>query len=130
MATPGVVILEKRSWWEAALKRALADDPIQVRPCRLPIEVCGLLESMPGSVLVLPMELGAAECLRLIAKAIELPQPTAVVVLAPAALAELEWAARELGVVEFLPDTISGLRLGDLCRRLVARGVPLDLADH
>ena len=117
MFAPGVVIFEKTSRWEALLKRYFQGQGIQTRPCRLPADVLTALTAMPGSVAIVDLSAGSAAGLRLIAQ-IKLNWPDGtVLVIAPAALADLEWPAREFGAIAFLPDTISESDLGVLCSR-------------
>ena len=117
MFAPGVVIFEKTSRWEALLKRYFQGQGIQTRPCRLPADVLTALTAMPGSVAIVDLSAGSAAGLRLIAQ-IKLNWPDGtVIVIAPAALADLEWPAREFGAIAFLPDTISESDLGVLCSR-------------
>lgn len=130
MFAPGVIILEKQPLWEAELKRAFAGDLVQVRACRLPGQVPGVLSNMPGSVLVLDLESGPAECLRLIAKGMEVTPPIQIVVLATTELADLELPARELGAVEFLHAPLGGIRLAELCRRLLRGHASKNSAAH
>jgi DNA-binding NtrC family response regulator len=117
MFAPGVVIYEKTRRWEAILKRFFLGTQIQVRPCRLPSEMLQLLGAMPGSVALIDLKAGSEQGLRLITQ-IGWRQPRSqVLVIAPPTLADLEWPAREFGAAAFLPDTISGSHLGQLCQR-------------
>ena len=123
MYTPGIIIYEKQTRWEAELKRQFPDAEPRVRPCRRAADIPALMASMPDSVLILDLDSGPAECLRLIGKVAEtVPQPP-VVVLAAASLADLEWPARELGAVEFTANSISGAALARLCARLLPKTV-------
>jgi len=123
MSAPGVIVLEKRTCWEAELKRAFSDSAILVRACRLPAQVSSLVAEMPASVLVLHLEIGTAESLRLLGKVVEMTPPISSVVIAPAQEAELEWAVRELGAADFLCEPLTGIRLAGLCRRLLEKNV-------
>jgi hypothetical protein len=134
--SPGVVVLEKTSWWEAELKRAFWDDPIQVRACRLPAQVPPIQATMSRSILIVQLDVGLAACLRLIVQTAALAPAATAIALAPRAAAELEWPAREFGAAEFLLDTVSGQHLARLCRRLLGghagialqeRAVPLSV---
>jgi len=115
---PGVIVLEKRPRWEAELKRSLRL-PVSIRPCRLPPEVGKALETMPGSVVVLDFEIGAGEVLRLVEQlSSRVPRPD-VIVVAAAPWAELEWALREAGALDFLIDATAGPQLVRCCRSLL-----------
>lgn len=117
MFAPGIVIYEKTRRWEAILKRHFAGTNLQVRPCRLPAQTLEILTTMPGSVAVIDLNAGAAQGLRLICQiALRHPQ-CRVIALAPVALADLEWPAREFGASAFLLESISDASLGDLCSR-------------
>ena len=120
MFAPGIIVLERGTRWEAELKRE-AGATLQVRPCRRPADVLRELAMMRGSVVVVDLEVGAAECLRLLARVIEEVLRPQVVVVAAASQADLEWPARELGAVEFLLETGLERRLGLACLRLLER---------
>jgi DNA-binding NtrC family response regulator len=117
MLAPGIVLFERQTRWEAELKRAFADEPVEVRVCRLPAQVPAVLAAMPGSVLVLNLEPRPDECLRLIGRVAAMAPRVPIVVIGPPALAELEWPARELGALEFFTDVPRSEELGRLCRR-------------
>ncbi len=121
MFAPGIVIYEKTSRWEAALKRYFAGRDLQVRPCRLPAQVLSTLEEMPGSVTVIDLAAGAAAALRLIADARRVVPAGSVIVVAPEALEDLEWPAREFGALAFLASSVSESELGLLCLRQLRR---------
>jgi hypothetical protein len=117
MFAPGIVIFEKTRRWEAILKRHFLGTVIQVRPCRLPSEMLGILGTMPGGVAVIDLSAGTAQGLRLITQIGWKHPQSRTLVLAPASLADFEWPAREFGATAFLPDSISDAHLGQLCSR-------------
>lgn len=119
MPAPGVIVLEKQTCWEAELKHAWSDGSVKVRACRLAAQIPSILAEMPSSVLVLHTEIGATECLRLIAKSAEITPPIRIVLIVPMGWNELEWSARELGAAEFLSEPLSGPQLTNVCRRLL-----------
>jgi DNA-binding NtrC family response regulator len=90
-----------------------------VRPCRSGADVLHLCRQMPASVVVIDLAAGPADGLRLLEALNRLRSGSAPIVIAPRALAELEWPARELGAADFVADTIGGSALAILCRRFV-----------
>ena len=120
MFSPGVVIYEKTSRWEAVLKRYFANHDIQIRPCRLPAQVLTTLAEMPGSVTLIDLAAGSAAGLRLIIQVRQQVPAGAVIVVAPESLADLEWPAREFGALAFLSESVTDGELGRLCARQLA----------
>lgn len=115
MFAPGVVIYEKSRRWEAILKRYFTGTQVQIRPCRVTSQVLDVLDQMRGSVLVIDMSVGAAAGLRLVAQTFSRHPRSPIVTVASAALADLEWPAREFGVTAFLTEPIVDADLGRLC---------------
>jgi DNA-binding NarL/FixJ family response regulator len=76
-----------------------------------------LLVAMPGSVLVIDLESGAGDALRLTETVNRHALAAAVVIIASAAEAELEWPFRELGARDFLLESLRGSELARLCQR-------------
>ena len=112
---PGIVIWERRPRWEAEFKRRLAHEDVVVRVCRVAADVERACRVLPGSVLLIDLAVGELDCLRLLAaSALWVPAPLPVVV-SPLELAELEWAARELGALDFQIEPVSASRLVALC---------------
>lgn len=115
MFAPGIVIYEKNRRWEAILKRYFQGTQIQVRPCRLASQTLEVLGTMPGSVALIDLSAGADQGLRLIVQIFTRHSQSAIFTVASAALADLEWPAREFGVSAFLNESISEADLGRLC---------------
>ena len=113
-----IIVFEKKPRWEAELKRELSRDKTRVRAVRTTRAILPLVRELPGSVVVLDFDAAPADCLRLIGTLSETSSALPVAIASPA-LAELEWTARELGAVAFLPVTITGERLARLCARLL-----------
>src|SRR5262245_47254428 len=116
---PGVIVLERRAYWESELKRRLSPEGILVRPCRAPSDLLALVAAMPGSVAIL--DLGAdlspgLSVLQRLSAARERVWPVAIVAESDC---EIEWAVREAGAVGFLAETVSGDELAEMCRRLL-----------
>jgi ActR/RegA family two-component response regulator len=104
---------------ESELKRRLSAPHLRVRPCRSTADVLNLCRQMPGSVVVVDFAAGPAEGLRLLEALDRLRTQIAPIIIAPRALAELEWPTRELGAADFVADTLGGAALAALCRRFV-----------
>lgn len=121
---PGILVFEKRPRWESELKRQLAGRDVVIRPCRSGADARSLLETMPGSVLVLELESGPEECLRLVAFAAQIRQEGRAVVIGPGDGAELEWSLRELGAGGVVPATVPARELAELCTRLLVETSP------
>ena len=112
---PGIVIWERRPRWEAEFKRRLSHEDILIRVCRVAGDVERACAMLPGSVLLIDLAVGELDCLRLLAASASwVPAPLPVVV-SPPELAELEWAARELGALEFQAEPVNASRLVALC---------------
>lgn len=122
-----VFVFEKRPRWEPELKRQLPEYRLQVRPCRTGAQLLSLVREQPRSLLVLNLEKSPAECLRLLATLLEWRLPSRAIAIAGPDMDELEWPARELGALDFLPSTVTGSALARLCRRQLAP--PPDLAE-
>ena len=114
-AAPGVIVLEQRPRWEAALKRNLSDSAIRIRGCRKSKDALELLEQMRDSVLVIDLSTGTEEALRLTETVSRRSLTAGIVVIASDADTELEWAFRELGAHAFLPDSLRGEALFQVC---------------
>ena len=112
---PGIVIWERRPRWEAEFKRRLAHEDVLIRVCRVAADVERTCAALPGSVLLIDLVVGELDSLRLLAaSSLWLPAPLPVIV-SPPDLAELEWAARELGALEFQVEPVNASRLVALC---------------
>lgn len=112
---PGIVIWERRPRWEAEFKRRLSHEDVLIRVCRVAADVERACATLPGSVLLIDLAVGELDCLRLLAaSSLWVPAPLPVVV-SPPELAELEWAARELGAFDFQAEPVSASRLVALC---------------
>ncbi len=95
----------------------MAGPRLLVRPCRSPADVAQLCRKIPGSVVVLDLAAGAADCLRLLAELAGLRPATFPIVIGSRETEDLEWPARELGAAGFVTDLIGGQTLADICRR-------------
>jgi DNA-binding NtrC family response regulator len=76
-----------------------------------------VLAEMPESVLVLDLAAGAADCLHLLEEVSERRSSAVAIVIGPREAAELEWAARELGAIDFLFEAAAPYVLARLCGR-------------
>lgn len=117
MRVPGILVYERRPRWEAALKRQQSPQYVFIRGCRTPASIREQLTERPGSVLVLDLDAGPADCLRLAGAVTVNRLQASPIMIAATTMSELEWPARELGVIDFLPDTIRSDQLFRLCLR-------------
>ena len=117
MAVPGVIVLERRPRWTPELQRQFADEEVRVRSCRRVADMGPMFDGAPQCVLVLDLDAGAADCLQFLGRRIGRVSSSPIIAIGPGRLAGLEWPVRELGVLAFLPGSISGEELADLCRR-------------
>ncbi|MFN0054722.1 MAG: hypothetical protein ACKV0T_21330 [Planctomycetales bacterium] len=112
-----ILVFERRSQWEADLKRSLADRRVLVRPCRSAADLLELCRAMPGSVAVIDLETGAATVLRCLEQALRQRLSVTALVIAQDHAADLEWPLRELGAAAVLSRSIAGDALAALCWR-------------
>jgi ActR/RegA family two-component response regulator len=117
---PAVFVLERRPRFEAELKRRLTSRRVLVRPCRSPADLAALAARMPGSVAVVDLAFGMAECLHLLGDLLGARTPIFPVVVGSRESAELEWPVRELGAAAFVCETIGSAELADLCGRMLS----------
>lgn len=116
---PAVVVYEREPRFEPDLKRLLASRELLVRPCRSTNDVIALCGRMPGSVLVIDLEVSAAEVLRLLERLTLGRLGARPVVVAGPGFGSLEWAFREAGAVDVVPTTIPSGELARQCLRLL-----------
>lgn len=126
---PGVIVFEKQPRWAPELRHHLPA-ALPVRPCRAASHAQGWLRDMPGSLLILDLDQQAASCLLVLGTLLEYRLEGWPVVIAAESDFELEWAARELGAVAFLPQTIGGETLAATCLRLLGSALPATAAEH
>lgn len=120
MGTPGVLVYEKSQRWEPELKRQFPNKEVSVRAVRSLAAAESLVDASPGSLLLMDLSVGAAECLRFAMRAWERAIPVRILLIGSSGTSGLEWAARELGVDHFLSTPIRGDELARLCRRQVS----------
>lgn len=114
---PAVIVFERSPRWEAELKRRLSAPQQLVRPCRSPADAAQLCRKSPGSVVVIDLAAGAADCLRLLGELNNFRPSPFPVVIGSRESVDLEWPARELGAAEFVTDLVGGEALAGICRR-------------
>ena len=117
MAVPGIIVMERRPRWTPELQRQFVDEDVRVRSCRRTADIERMLGDAPRSILVLDLDAGPAECLQFLGRLIGRACSPPIIAIGPERLAELEWQMRELGVLAFLPGTVSGEELAGLCQR-------------
>lgn len=114
MHQPTVVVFERRPRWAPELQRQFLDEDVHVRACRAVADIPPLLDRSSRNVLLLDLEADPLGCLGFLRQAARCTE--AVVVVGSQATRKLEWAAREQGAGEFLPESTSGEALSKLCR--------------
>jgi ActR/RegA family two-component response regulator len=118
---PAILVFERRPRWEAELKRNVAADGLLVRPCRSAADLLELCKAMPGSALVIDLDVGDAVALRCLELALLQRLETSAIIVAPLDSCELEWPFRELGAMAVVAESIRGEELAELCRRIIVR---------
>jgi DNA-binding NtrC family response regulator len=114
---PAVIVFEKVPRWEAELKRRLADPGLLVRPCRTSRDVLTLAGQAFGSVVVIDLDTGAAEGLRILEGLLKLRIASWPIVVGTREGDSLEWPARDLGAAAYFSGSIGGEGLAAICRR-------------
>jgi len=117
---PGILIFERAPRYEPDLKRLLASRELLVRPCRSANDVVDLCRRMPGTVVVIDLEVSAAETLRLLERLTLGRLGARPVVLAGPEWDSLEWAVREAGAADFVAASTPAKELAQQCQRLLA----------
>lgn len=111
-----IAVFEPRPRWTAELQRQF-DEEVQVRLCPRAQDVAQCLARNRAAVVVLELDAAPDACLQLLGGwEAQTPRPC-VIVLASQAVADLEWAVRELGATSFVHTPVSGEKLARLCRR-------------
>ena len=114
---PYIVVFEKEPRWAPELKRQFLGDDVTVRACRSVSDIESKWESAEETVIVLDLEAEPANCLQFLGQSMGDSAHPPVIVIGSSRVLELEWSVRELGAVEFLPDSVLGEDLATLCRR-------------
>ena len=112
-----IVIFEKQPRWGPELQRQFLAEDVQIRACRAVRDLRPLLETDTQPLIVMDVEGAVAECLQFVGGAARWQPMPATILIGSRAAAELEWAFRELGVLEFAPEDLTGAALARLCRR-------------
>lgn len=118
MTSQTIVVLEKQRRWTPELQRRFDGADCRVRGC---VAATDVLQSVRdgANIVVLVLPEAEAICLELLGRFLDgTPRPN-VVVVGAAGSDGLEWPVRELGAAAFLPETVSGGDLADLCLRLL-----------
>ena len=114
---PCIVVFEKEPCWAPELKRQFLGDDVVVRGCRSVSDIASKSESGEETVIVLDLQAGPANCLQFLGQSMSDPAQPPVIVIGSSRVLELEWPVRELGAMEFVPDSVLGEDLAKLCRR-------------
>lgn len=111
-----ITVYERKPLWVPELQRQFLHDPVQVRQENSPQEALLLHGKDQNGLVILQLEAAPADCLRLLWNRMEAKLQIPVIVIHSQEFASLEWSVRELGVSEFLTDTVSGERLARIIR--------------
>ncbi|MFM8289865.1 MAG: hypothetical protein ACKOGA_24505 [Planctomycetaceae bacterium] len=114
---PGLLVWERAPKWEGVLKARLAGPHCLVRPCRSVTDVLALAPRMPGSVLLVDFDPHPAGALQLLGELQARRLSLHPIAVARAEWRDLEWPAREAGVVAWCPATEPPESVVALCAR-------------
>ena len=117
MPAPEIVVHEKRPRWAPELQRQFVGEEVRVRGCRSLADAVPRAADAAPRVVVLDLEAAPAETLHFLGHWGPKARRWPVVVIGSTRTADLEWPARELGALAFLPEEVSGEDLARLCRR-------------
>ena len=117
IAAQSVIVFERRPRWTPELERQFVGENVRVRACTDLRDALPLVEQPEPPVLVLDLEADTAGCLRLLARLMGAAPLVPIICVASSQSTDLEWAARELGALDFAAGPIPGERLANLCRR-------------
>ena len=111
-----IAIYERNSWWYPELQRQFLHESLRVHRAHSLQEALASHGNRRYSLVILQMDADPADCLRGLWQRMELDVRMPVIVIHSPKLSALEWSVRELGVTEFLPETISGEKLSRVIR--------------
>ncbi len=124
MSNWAVIVFEVRPHWEPELQRQFDGEQVRIRACRSLVDVARTLtsdfervEGQMGSLAIIDLSAGLAKCLQFLGRLHQQGRTWPVIVIGSVQNSNLEWPIRELGVLDWLFDTISGEELARLCRR-------------
>ena len=108
--------MKRKPLWVPELQRQFLNEPVQIRQESSPQEALLLHGKNRHGLVILQLEAAPADCLRLLWNRMEARLQIPVIVIHSQEFASLEWSVRELGVSEFLADTVSGEQLARIIR--------------
>ena len=115
-----IVVLEKIPRWVPELQRQFAGEPFMIRACRTVADFRQRVQETQaagtGCIPVIDLAIGLSNGLTLVAW-LSNRSVAGTVVIGDAESTTLEPALRELGASAVHPDSISGIRLANECRR-------------
>ncbi|MEX1231944.1 MAG: hypothetical protein WEB58_16985, partial [Planctomycetaceae bacterium] len=126
---PEIIVIERKSRWTPELQREIhAQQPVKsfggaedisVNPCR---NWTGLRPSeiAAGTLIVVDVNFGVAECLHFLGKMLPHLERCAVIVIGAPSTHSLEWIFYEMGATVYLAECHHGEQLMSICRRLQA----------
>ena len=122
---PEIFVIERQPRWTPELQRQIhaakssaARDALAVNPCR---NWSGLRPQhvTAGSVIIVDINFGVAECLHFLGRMLPHLDECAVVIVGSPATHSLEWIFYEMGAAVYLADCHHGEQLMGICRRLL-----------
>ena len=123
---PEMIVIERKPRWTPELQRCIAslqvgtDEPFSVTPCANGMGM-HLQQIAPGTIVVLDVNFGVAECLHFLGKMLPHLTECTVIAIGTPATQSLEWIFYEMGVTVYLADCHHGEALMSICRRLQVR---------
>jgi hypothetical protein len=117
MSDATVVVFEKRPRWTPELQRQFAGKNVGVRTCHAIADVEVAPRESQRAAVILDLEAAPADVLRYLGNRSGRGFSPPAIVVATARWSELEWRVRELGAIEFLFGTVTGVEMAELCRR-------------
>ena len=124
MSAGVVIVFEMRPRWVPELERQFDGEGVRIQAWRSLGDLSRSLFNaterveMPGrAVAIIDISAGLAESLQFLGRFKMYGPSWPVIAIGSTQTSDLEWSVRELGVLEWLLDTVSGDELARLCRR-------------
>ncbi len=124
MRAPPLIVYERNPYWGPELQRQFLHGATKIRGTGSLERAVRMIGEVPGSLFVMDSHAGVSECLRSVLGLRNSPQPFSTMLIGSNHINGLEWAARELGVDHYVPESIRGDELAGLCRRILSRTMP------
>lgn len=117
MLTPTILIFERRPRWVPELERQFFGLEVRIRGCATLQDLETRLAFNPRGLCILEWDAAPVDCLQVLGRMVLRSPSPKIIVMAPRAYHELEWAIRELGVITFLEEPIPGDEMAAWCLR-------------